>query len=218
VNANGEVTGAPVNMGGLVNRAAFKTIQPIWSKDQSTSEDEGTMDPTEQLKTTQSALASANLEITTLKTRLAGLESGQIVRARDAEISHLKATVAGLEAQVKAHRTERARARVQEAVHSGRLAPQATEIHAKWTTLIEADEKNAELLDSMPINSALTTIVQNWNSTTHSTQPGTAEGFVALVHARQTTGRTKSEALDAAIAENLQAYRAWRDANGRPAI
>lgn len=32
VDAAGEVIGAPLNMGGLVNRAAFKTIQPLFAK------------------------------------------------------------------------------------------------------------------------------------------------------------------------------------------
>jgi hypothetical protein len=31
-DASGEITGAPLNMGGLVNKAAFKTIEAFWSK------------------------------------------------------------------------------------------------------------------------------------------------------------------------------------------
>lgn len=227
VNANGEVTGAPLNMGGLVNRAAFRTIQPIWSREQAEpvplrpfpSSTPNNMDSNDPLKTTQAALAAAQADNLALKSRLGAIEADPAFRAKDAEISALKTKIAGLEGQVKAHRSERARARVQDAILAGRLAPQASEVHAKWAALIEADEKNADLLDAMPVNAALATIVQNWSSgPSFAGHAATPDAFVALVKAKQTNGKTRSEALDAAIAENPQSYRAWREASGHPAL
>lgn len=230
LNANGEVSGAPLNMGGLVNRAAFKQIAPIWSRQAEPATNSGqvnqqgtTMDPKDkELADLKTALEESQRALIDIKAQLAEAKADQTVKAKDAEIIDLKSQVTALQTQIKAHATERAKGKVQAAIQAGKLAPQATAVHAKWQSLIEQDESNAALLDSMPVNAALSPVVINGNGnaavTGAATGANTAEGFATLVKAKAAAGKTKSEALSLAIAESPDAYRAWRDANGQPGL
>lgn len=51
-----------------------------------------------------------------------------------------------------------------------------------------------------------------------ATEPTPAEKFRADFLANRAGGKTKSEALDLAIAGNPEGYKAWRDANGQPGL
>ena len=135
VDTQGEVTGAPLNMGGLVNRAAFKGIAPIWSKEAMA---DGKWQMAENLK--QKTMTEQN-ELADLKTALA---------ARDAEIAQLKAKNAELGNKVVLQAKASAEAVVDQAVKDGRLAKGNMELRAKWVNLIAADPANAELLTAMP--------------------------------------------------------------------
>ena len=222
LNAAGEVTGAPLNMGGLVNRAAFKTIAPIVSRDAAAGTTTQHMDNNKELADLQAAIQAKDSEISNLKSQISNLESDQTIKAKDSEISNLKSQISDLGAKVKAHNADRAKAKVQAAIQAGRLAPQATEIHAKWAGLLEADENNAALLDSLPVNAALGSPVI-LNGSACSVGGGmitakTAQGFADAVKAKCGEGKTKSQALDLVLAECPEAYQAWRAANGQPGL
>jgi hypothetical protein len=160
VDAAGEVTGAPLNMGGLVNRAAFKTIQPIVAGGTAPPGDanqrKANMDTAEKLA---ADLAAANQRITELQTQLSKAQSEDLIKAKDGEITTLKAKITTLEGQVSAGAKASAKAIVDAAVKAGKLAPQNTTIQEKWINAIAADPSLAETLNAMAPNPALGTVV-----------------------------------------------------------
>lgn len=134
---DGRVTGTPVNMGGLVNRAAFTTIAPFFAKDgaeQSPTEENPT-DPT--------------------------MKTPEEIAALEAELEQLKIDKAAMQAQLdelatkaKAAEEERAKGVVAVAAKEGRI-PAAPEIQAKWVNSIITDPTAEELLLAMAPNAAL---------------------------------------------------------------
>jgi phage I-like protein len=131
----GRITGAPLNMGGLVNASAFRNREPFWNK--------ATMNEPE-LQALQAKLTAAEAELTKLRARLTELE------AKERELTALQTRYTDLEGRLKAARQEQARACVAEAVRAGRLPPQAAELHAKWQALIEEHPEHAALLAALP--------------------------------------------------------------------
>ena len=67
---DGKITGAPANMGGFVNRAAFRTIAPLFAKESQTTPP--TMNE-EQIKALSDENAALKTKLDELETRLAAL-------------------------------------------------------------------------------------------------------------------------------------------------
>lgn len=139
-----DIVGLDVNMGGLVNRAAFRTIQKLAATTTPTTTT--IMDPNKlqaQLTDLEARLASLEEENTTLKARATELEE---------ENKTLKATVA---------ETEEARAKeaVDVAAKEGRIAPDP-EVKDKWVKAIRADKDATTLLAGLPVNPAFKTVVR----------------------------------------------------------
>lgn len=138
------VTGAPLNMGGLVNAPAFRAQAPIWAKQQT------------------SAVPPTNPQSTHTMT-------DEEKKAADAAADAIKAkeTVNALKTQVEAllaKETDRvkadAAAKVSAAVKRGALPAKDEPIQAKWRGLIEADPANAALLDALPASPLLASVTQ----------------------------------------------------------
>lgn len=126
--AAGRVTGAPVNMGGLVNRAAFTRIAPLFAKE-----------PTTPLATpTQLQATMSEDEITALQTENTALKS---------QLDELQAKLGDLQ-------KKDAEATVEHAAKDGRIGT-APELRAKWVASILKDPAAAELLLAMAPNPAL---------------------------------------------------------------
>src|SRR5205807_542565 len=125
------------------NRAAFKTIQPIVASQDlagraSTATNhkrKANMDAENKLA---ADLAAAQKQITELQGQLAKAQSEDVIKAKDGEITTLKAKITTLEGQVSAGAKASAKAIVDAAVKSGKLAPQNTAIHEKWINAIAA--------------------------------------------------------------------------------
>ncbi len=132
------VTGAPLNMGGLVNSPAFRAQSPIWAK-QPTS---AATPKTPQSKMTEQTTTPA---------------AADVVQARET-IHALTTKVQALEARETERRKSDAAAQVAAAVARGALAPRDEAIQAKWRGLIEADPSHASLLAALPSSSLLTPI------------------------------------------------------------
>jgi phage I-like protein len=130
INANGQITDAPVNMGGLVNRAAFRSIAAFFAKSEQ---------PT----------TPPNTPPTMTEEQIAALQK---------ENEDLKARIAELEASVAAAAKDKAESDVECAAKEGRIAP-AQEIKAKWVQAILTDPTASELLASLPVNPALQTVI-----------------------------------------------------------
>ena len=135
-NAAGEVTGAPMNMGGLVNRAAFKTITPIVAGGPGASPTESSMDTNEKLA---ADLAAANQNIIKLTATLEAQGSQQTISAKDAEITALKDKIKAYEtAEVERVKVD-AKSAVADAVAAGKLPPQDKELHAHYEAIFTAN-------------------------------------------------------------------------------
>ena len=120
--ATGTITGAPVNMGGLVNRAAFRSISAFFSKDHSPNNS----------TTTQPTNTMTPEEITALQS----------------ENETLRKQIAELQAQLEDLAKKDAEAQVEAAAKDGRIAP-AKEVKAKWVATILKDKSASELLAGM---------------------------------------------------------------------
>jgi hypothetical protein len=124
--AEGRVTGAPVNMGGLVNRAAFQRIAPLFAKEPSpppATDPIPTMNPEE-------------------------------IAALQAENTELKNNLAQLTAQLDALLKKEAEATVELAAKEGRIGT-APELKAKWVESILRDPSAKDLLLAMAPHPAL---------------------------------------------------------------
>lgn len=157
----GAVTGAPVNMGGLVNRAAFRGIQPIWTKEgpqlttQTNITDYPPMKSLLALAAKLGFVADADVD-----------EATAIVQfnARASTLLNAGAELATLRAQLQNAQDDAVRARqahaasvVEQAVLEGRIPPRDEAVRARWAKLIEEDPANAALLPEP--NPALRTVV-----------------------------------------------------------
>jgi L-amino acid N-acyltransferase YncA len=68
---DGKITGAPANMGGFVNRAAFRTIAPLFAKE--TTHDTTTMTP-DEITALQAENTALKTELETLRTELTAMQ------------------------------------------------------------------------------------------------------------------------------------------------
>ena len=148
---DGRITSAPVNMGGLVNRAAFTKIAPLFAKAESESEieiedgaddDEPATDPQSSTMTPEeiAALQKQIEELTAANADLQQKVDEMAITAKAAAETDAKNVVAC-------------------AAKDGRIPP-APEIQAKWVSAIVADPSAKDLLLAMAPNPALLTIVQ----------------------------------------------------------
>ena len=146
------VTGAPINMGGLVNAPAFRAQAPIWAKDSPAASptDNEQQQPTHTTMTAEEKKAAdaaasqaaeankAEAETTAIKAKNKELETeNSALKARDAE-----------------RRKADAKSKVDAAVARGAIPAKDEALQAKWRGLIEADPAHADLLDTLAGNNA----------------------------------------------------------------
>jgi hypothetical protein len=224
LNAKGEVAGAAVNMGGLVNKAAFKEIAAIWSRDGGDLKQTNKQNQRMAEKTTEQQLAELTTAVAALTTSIGEIKAK--MAAPDPKIIVLETEISGIKEMSKVQAKEAAKIKVAAAVAAGKIPPQDTTLIAKWEDLIAIDAKNAELLDKQPVNPALVAVIKagatgaaNGAGAGAGATAGTeAEQFAAEVKAKHAELKDKSKALDAAIAAKPALYKAWRDAFGKPGL
>jgi len=124
--STGRIIGAPVNMGGLVNRAAFRRIQALFATQPPTIPQ-----PPQKPTMTPEEIAALQAENETLKKQLADLQS-----------------------QLDARAKKDAQTAVDCAAAEGRI-PAAPEVKAKWVSTLLATPESATLLASLAPNPAL---------------------------------------------------------------
>jgi hypothetical protein len=135
---DGRITGVPVNMGGLVNRAAFTKIAPLFAKD---GADEDTQSP---ISNPQSETMTPE-EIAALQEENAKLKS---------DLATMQTRVDEMSVAAKAAAETDAKNVVACAAKDGRI-PAGAEIQGKWVAAIIADPNAKELLLAMAPNPAL---------------------------------------------------------------
>jgi Mu-like prophage I protein len=172
VDENGIVIGAPVNMGGLVNRAAFRKMQPVWSKssaedrDPSQEEQQKPTQPPSIMKSLMAVLAklgiitSAEVDEPTAVTQVTA-KIGELTSSASTaqtELTQTKAKLTDTETKLDAALTLGATATVEAKILEGCIPGQDPEVKAKWIALIKADPLNASLIPQP--NPALTKLIQ----------------------------------------------------------
>jgi len=187
----GNVVDVPMNMGGLVNRAAFQKIQSVVrSKSASAEEDSAEQNQNKKKATNMETLmavlaklgllTSANLDEATAVTQVTAKFS-EITQAGSKSAADLVTAKADLEkAQTDLVKAKKATAKtvVEAAIAAGRIPGQNDAVKAKWEGLIEADPANAELLPE--VNPALKQVV---DSTTAKDAKGKTELSGGAEHA-----------------------------------
>ncbi|ODU24839.1 MAG: hypothetical protein ABS95_01420 [Verrucomicrobia bacterium SCN 57-15] len=159
-NNPARITGAPLNMGALVNDPAFKKISPLWAKESQTGASSGgknqqTKMTPEELAALQAAMKKLETENAALKAKAASADNDNAIKAKDEKIAEIQAKLDAADNVIKARRKADAKKAVEAAVARGALPPKDEALQAKWMALIESDESNAELLAKQPDNPAL---------------------------------------------------------------
>lgn len=161
LDAAGRVIGSETNMGGLVNRAAFKRIQPLFAKGQDpqpATEDHVTMkELLKNLVTLGLVEASATEEtdiIAQVKAKVSALQSSS------ADLATAKERLTALETERDNAIRAKAEARVDAAVQAGRVAPKDENAKTFWVDALIRDEgKAVQALEALPVNPAFATVV-----------------------------------------------------------
>ncbi|MEG1740250.1 MAG: phage protease [Akkermansia sp.] len=123
-----DVIAAPPNMGGLVNKAAFRTIQPLFQG----------RDASEKTDKTQTETTMSDQEI---------------IGVLQEELAALKSQNEELNKQLETMQAKDAENTVCKAVEEGKITP-SEEVKAKWVGLILKDPTAKEILASLPVNPA----------------------------------------------------------------
>lgn len=214
---DGRITAAGVNMGGLVNRAAFKEIAPIWSRSgldvtagpepqQTPNMPKSTEEQLAELVSVTSGLTK-NVEALTKQVEAITAKSG----APDPnKILVLETQVSTLTAAAQIQAKDAAKAKVQAAVQAGKIPPQDSDLITRWENLIVVDAKNADLLDKLPVNPALQRVVPSASGGAAGGAAGEHE-FVVKAKAAATERKiTVTEAQSALARQNPELYAAYR--------
>jgi BMFP domain-containing protein YqiC len=190
-DASGEVIGMPVNMGGLVNRAAFKSIQPVGAKGVQTQTHK-TMDESEM----QNTVAAKDREISDLKAKIVTLEASDTVKARDAEITALKAKIVTLEDAQVAAAKENAKTVVAGYVTAGKIPPLDKDAIAAHEAFYLVNPTAAKaVLESLPVNPAFRTVVTGASGAPQVVPAGSTGEDEFVVKAREFGTAHKIEKL-----------------------
>jgi phage I-like protein len=137
----GHVVGSETNMGGLVNRAAFKTIAPLFAKSESN----------------QSMPNPIQAKLHALKL-IDSIEASDESAAQVIEVkfNELQSRIDTLETEKDEAGKARAASHVEAAVNAGRIAPKDDDAKAFWQDALIRDEAKAvKALESLPANPVL---------------------------------------------------------------
>ena len=145
LDAAGHVTGSEINMGGLVNRAAFKRIAPLFA-----AAPVDTATEPMPMQTLISTLRSLSL------VEASATEEADLVTQVSRSVSALKSQVSDLQASLTTQARQRAEALVDAAVRAGRLPAKDTDARGFWVDALLRDEAKAvKALDALTINPVL---------------------------------------------------------------
>lgn len=182
----GDIMGAPTNMGGLVNRAAFTTIQALWAKEVQ-NQPGGLPGKTETTNTNMKGLlvflaklgyvTAAEVDEATAMAQVQAKHNE--ISLKLTELETVKTKNGELQTQLTASNTKydtllatQAESAVTAAVTAGKIPAQNTELKAKWVENYKRDPQGTQsILDSLQASGALETVIQ----------PGAGGGAVTTV-------------------------------------
>ena len=145
LDASGHVTGSEINMGGLVNRAAFKRIAPLFA-----AAPVDTATEPMPMQTLISTLRSLSL------VEASATEESDLVSQVSRSVSALKSQVSDLQTSFATQARQRAESLVDAAVRAGRLPAKDTDARGFWVDALLRDEAKAvKALDALMVNPVL---------------------------------------------------------------
>jgi phage I-like protein len=145
LDAAGQITGSEINMGGLVNRAAFKRIAPLFAA----APVDITPDPT-PMQNLVSTLRSLSL------VEASATDETDLVAQITRSVGSLKSEISDLKSSLAAQARQRAESLVDAAVRAGRLAAKDADSRGFWVDAVLRDEAKAvKALDALPVNPVL---------------------------------------------------------------
>lgn len=202
LDAAGRVVGSEINMGGLVNRAAFKRIAPLFAAATASRELVESVDTAPSatpMQTLVSTLRSLNL------IEASASEEADIVTQVTRTVGSLKSEILDLKSSLAVQARARAESVIDTAVRAGRMAAKDTDARAFWIDALLRDEAKAvKALEALPINPVLARVI---SGTEDPSQPTSLlsrqEQKLAAVRATHPTAdfstiyaRAKAEAPD----------------------
>ena len=145
LDASGHVTGSEINMGGLVNRAAFKRIAPLFA-----AAPVDTATEPMPMQTLISTLRSLSL------VEASATEEADLVTQVSRSVGSLKSEITDLKSTLATQARQRAESLVDAAVRAGRLPAKDTDARGFWVDALLRDEAKAvKALDALTINPVL---------------------------------------------------------------
>jgi hypothetical protein len=182
VSPSGEIVAAGVNFGGLVNRAAFKTISSIWSRNGGGRSHQPHNNQHQKMKTIEEQLADLSAAVTKMPETIATAVATAMAKANgtqqqqqqqqpgsDPKVLQLETRLASIEASNKSNAEVQAKADVAAAVKAGKIPAQNKELIAHWEKALVVDVNAKAMLDAIPANPTLARIVANGGATTTTT-------------------------------------------------
>lgn len=152
-DAEGRVIGSEINMGGLVNRAAFKRIAALFASTSASPE------PVERVDTTPAANRMQTLVAKLLSLGLveaAASEEADLVAQLTRSVTGLKSRITELESTIATQAKARAESHIDAAIKAGRLPPADEPMRAFWLDALTRDESRAvKALQALPVNPVL---------------------------------------------------------------
>lgn len=145
ITKNGDIRLKGVNLGGLVNRAAFTNIAPILSRQSGGANDRNRNHMDEQTEKLVEAQAAT---IQKLTERLDKVEAK--AAAVETEAKGLKEKLTTIEEAAKVQAKASAKAIVDAAVAAGKIPSQDTKEQEEWVSAIMVDAKMADRLQKLP--------------------------------------------------------------------
>ncbi|HMJ91670.1 MAG TPA: hypothetical protein VK530_17745, partial [Candidatus Acidoferrum sp.] len=211
-----------VNVGGLVNKAAFQTIQSIWSRNGGEPVPKPTLTKEEDTMTEAQAkqLADVVTAVAAMSTKVDGFISAQAkAGAPEAgKILVLETQIASINGLLQLQARSGAKTVVEKHINLGRIPAQAKDVITSWENLIAADAKNEALLEAIPVNPALARVVGNGGGT-GTTTTTTEHAFVVkakeFAKANNIADAIEAQAKFAGTAEGSQLYTQYGESIGK---
>ena len=157
----GKVISSETNMGGLVNRAAFKSIAPLFAKNQPLEGNAPSLPPS-GLPPQPSALKSMTIQAKLHALKLidsVDASEESIVQAIEAKFSELETENRELKNRIEDAIQARASSQIEAAVNAGRIAPADEDAKSFWLeSLIRDEAKAVKALEALPSHPVLATV------------------------------------------------------------
>ena len=171
LDASGRVLGSEINMGGLVNRAAFKRIAPLFASEIERSESGSQLSAlNSQLPPPSGGSVDTTPAAKPMQTLVSTLRSLALIEAsatQEADIvaqvtrstAALKSEISDLKSSLATQARQRAESFIEAAIRAGRIASKDTDARGFWIDAILRDESKAvKALDALPLNPVLTRV------------------------------------------------------------